>query len=187
MPTVDVAEGGTPPEVVAPPPRTLELLNRATPITYESAIDTDANIIREAAYVAACKALYNSLWRERRALEAAARHHLGLAGTQDVCKVARPAHWIRGSFNVCIPIEVQSQSPDSSRKLMIRCAMPHKLAEANYPGTVDEKMACEVGAYVWMQERCPDIPIPRLYGFGFSDHRHVSTVEDLSFPIPTPR
>jgi hypothetical protein len=56
---------------------------------------------------------------------------------------------------------------------MLRCALPYKLAEHRYPGIVDEKTACEVGAYVWMQEKCPDIPIPRLHGFGFSDYRRV--------------
>ncbi|KAL6869397.1 hypothetical protein ACO1O0_000722 [Amphichorda felina] len=49
--------------------------------------------------------------------------------------------------------------------------MPHKLAEEQYPGTVDEKLGCEVGAYVWMKWNCSDVRIPHLYGFGFSDHR----------------
>lgn len=53
--------------------------------------------------------------------------------------------------------------------------MAHKLAEAVTPGSSDEKMGCEVGTYAWMQERCPEIRIPHLYGFGFSDRRHVRT------------
>jgi len=50
----------------------------------------------------------------------------------------------------------------------------HKLAEAKYPGTVDEKLSSEVGGHAWMQHRCLDIRIPHLYGFYFSDHRHVT-------------
>lgn len=46
-------------------------------------------------------------------------------------------------------------------------------AEQYYPGTVDENMRGEVGAYAWMQESCPDIRIPRLYGFGFSNNTDV--------------
>jgi hypothetical protein len=42
-----------------------------------------------------------------------------------------------------------------------------------YPGTVDEKLSSEAGTYVWMQDRCPDVRIPQLYGFGFSDRRYV--------------
>ena len=51
--------------------------------------------------------------------------------------------------------------------------MPYKLAEAQNPGSVNKKMGSEVGAYIWVQEKCPDIRIPYLYGFGFSDHPHV--------------
>lgn len=52
--------------------------------------------------------------------------------------------------------------------------MPHTLAESKYPGIVDENLRAEVGTYAWMQQQCSDIRIPHLYGFGFSDHRHVS-------------
>jgi hypothetical protein len=148
---------------------TLELLN-CPPITYQSALNTDKNIIRETQYVAATKALYRALWEERNTIKALTKHHLGL-GDRDTCIVANSRQWMRGSFNVCIPIEVQS--PSSCRKLVLRCAMPYKLAETENPGSVDEKMGCEVGAYAWMQEKCPDIRIPHLYGFGFSDHHHV--------------
>ncbi len=55
------------------------------------------------------------------------KHHLGLGG-RDTCTVAKPLQWKRGSFNVCVPVEVRS--PGSCRKLVLRCAMRHKLAEA---------------------------------------------------------
>jgi hypothetical protein len=65
----------------------------------------------------------------------------------------------------------------------MRCPMPHKLAEARYPGTVDEKLSCEVGTYAWMQETSPDVPIPHLFGFGFSDGRHVRLIPANHVPI----
>jgi len=48
--------------------------------------------------------------------------------------------------------------------------MPHKLAKAKYPGTVDEKLSSKVGTFVRMQNQCPDVRIPHFDGFGFSDH-----------------
>lgn len=150
---------------------TLIKLDHREPITYESALNKDANIISQAAYLEAATELYQSLWDQRRTIQALVKHHLRLSN-RDTCVVSEKAQWIRGSFNVCIPIEVQSTR--CHKKLIFRCPMPHKLAEVKYPGTVDEKLSSEVGTYAWMQHQCPDIRIPHLYGFGFSDHRHVS-------------
>jgi hypothetical protein len=146
-------------------------LDHRKPITYESAIKKDVNIINQAAYFEAAEQLYQVLWDQRQTIQVLVKHHLRL-GTQDTCIVTAQEQWIRGSFNICIPVEVRSTR--FHKKLMFRCPMPQKLAEAKYPGTVDEKLSSEVGTYVWMQDRCPDIRIPHLYGFGFSDHRHVS-------------
>lgn len=146
-------------------------LDHRKPITYESALKKDANIISQAAHFQAATELYQSLWDQRQTIQALVKHHLRLSN-RDICVVNAKDQWIRGSFNICIPIEVQSTR--FHKKLIFRCPMPHKLAEAKYPGTVDEKLSSEVGTHVWMQYQCPDIRIPHLYGFGFSDHRHVS-------------
>jgi hypothetical protein len=79
-----------------------------------------------------------------------------------------------------MPVEVKETSGSVSRKVLMRCPMPHKLAEARYPGTGDEKLGCEVGTYAWMQDNCPLTRIPHLFGFGFSDDRHVS---DPHYPL----
>ena len=149
-------------------PATLELDN-GQHITYESAIRKDENMINEASYLGARKQLFQKLWDQRAMIQDIVRHHLRLRD-EDVC--INQEQWIRGSFNICIPLEVRSIR--FNQKLIFRCPMPHKLAEASYLGTIDEKLSSEVGTYVWMQEFCPDIPIPQLYGFGFSDNRHVS-------------
>ena len=151
-------------------PTTIKLDHRK-PITYESALKKDANIISQAAHLEAATELYQSLWDQRQTIQALVRHHLRLSN-QDTCIVNAKAQWIRGSFNICIPIEVRSTR--CHKKLIFRCPMPHKLAEDKYPGTVDEKLSSEVGTYAWIQHQCPDIRIPHLYGFGFTDHRHVS-------------
>jgi hypothetical protein len=162
-------------------PGTLNLLNR-NPITYESAASDEDNIISKVADVAHTNTLYGYLWEQRRSIEALTAHHLGLA-SKDSCLVLDQCTWIRGSFNVCIPVEVKETSGSVSREVLMRCPMSHKLAEARYPGTVDEKVSCEVGTYAWMQDNCPHIRIPHLFGFGFSDNRHVSPLLDTDIPI----
>lgn len=82
--------------------------------------------------------------------------------------------WIRGSFNICVPGDIVSRT--SSRKVIFRCPMPLKLAESRYPGSIDEKLGCEVGASVWVEECCPEIFSPYMFGFGFLDGRHVSLI-----------
>jgi hypothetical protein len=47
-------------------------------------------------------------------------------------------------------------------------------------------MGCEVGAYVWMQEQCPGIRIPHLYGFGLSNGRCVRLSRGSLNPIYVP-
>ena len=145
-------------------------------ITYQSALKKDANIINQAAYFAAAKELYQKLWGQRQAIQAVVKHDLRL-GNRDSCVVQPQDQWIRGSFNVCIPVEVRSAR--FHKMLIFRCPMPHKFAEARYPGTVDEKLSSEVGTYVWMQDRCHDVRIPHLYSFGFSDHRHVGHLRSM--------
>ncbi len=162
-------------------PGTLGLLNR-NPITYESAAEREDNVIHQLAYVAQTNNLYEYLWGQRQSIKALTALHLGLA-SEDACLVLDRSTWIRGAFNICIPIQVEEMSSGVSRKVLMRCPMPHKLAEARYPGTGDEKISCEVGTYAWMQDNCPDIRIPHLFGFGFSDNRHVSLPSTPDLPV----
>ncbi|TPX14919.1 uncharacterized protein E0L32_005028 [Thyridium curvatum] len=135
-------------------------------ITYKDAENRDDNIVLHAA---SSVALQDFMWRQKHVIEALARHHLKL-GDRDSCVAAGPQQWIRGAINVCVPVEVKSAN-QAAKLFIFRCPMPHELAEARDPGTFDEKTACEVGTHVWMQEQCPLVRIPRLYGFGFSDGR----------------
>lgn len=93
--------------------------------------------------------------------------HLGLP--PESFRLGEIKEWIHGSFNVCIPIHIVA--PGKGRGLpnraIIRFALPYKTGEEHFPGNVDEKLRCEAATYVWLQTNCPDVPIPRLYGFGF--------------------
>ncbi|KFY41500.1 hypothetical protein V494_02964 [Pseudogymnoascus sp. VKM F-4513 (FW-928)] len=118
-------------------PTTLEFHGRK-PITFKSAEKAEANIIHQLGYAPAAAELRQELWKERREIEAIAKHHLGL-GSEPSYTVLEQSTWIQGGFNICIPIEVNLGK--LSKKLIFRRPMPHKLAESTYPGTVDEKLS----------------------------------------------
>lgn len=161
---------------IMPDKPTIALINET--MTYSHAIKTDQNIIHEQSHLPKSRCFYKQLWKSRASIEAVTRHHLNLA-KDETCIIASSQDWIRGGFNLCIPINIHAaKNPRPSKKLMLRCAMPFKTAEEYYPGTIDEKLGCETATYVWMQERCPMIPVPHLYGFGFLNGRQVCTASD---------
>lgn len=140
------------------------------PHSFESAAEAETNFLLSVHHQRAAESLRRRLWDQRASIAAVVRHHLRLR-RDDVCTVLPPESWLQGGFNICIFIDVDSGG--FTRRLVFRCPMPHKLAEHRYPGTIDEKVGCEVGSYVWMQEYCADIRIPSLYAFGLRDGRHV--------------
>lgn len=87
--------------------------------------------------------------------------------------------WPLGSFNQCVLVDTHEVAVDTvGSHVLLRVPMAHRLT-----GMVDEKMRCEVATYIWIHENCPDIPIPRLYAFGFPDGRHVGSLS--LFPSDT--
>ncbi|KAM0245153.1 hypothetical protein ACHAQJ_010641 [Trichoderma viride] len=141
----------------------------ASPVTVDEARDLEEDFVKLWLHDRAMEKFYRRLSRHQNHIKALTRHHLQLR--KEEITIAPLKDWIHGTFNLCIPIQVKYSH--ACRKFMFRCPMPHKLAEAQYAGTVNEKMGCEVGAYVWMQEKCPNIRIPYLYGFGFTDGRYA--------------
>ncbi|KAK3900414.1 hypothetical protein C8A05DRAFT_45750 [Staphylotrichum tortipilum] len=129
---------------------TQKILGRR-PITLEDALGEEFNMLERLVHAPAVEKLYQELSDQTPVIEALTRHHLGL-GSGDTC-------------NVC----ARAASPS---KVVFHCPMPNKVAEQKHPGTVDEKLGCEVGAYIWVEEQCPEIRTPHRYGFGFTD-RHL--------------
>ena len=156
---------------------TLEVLGRG-PITLDDALEEEANIINLHSYGPDTDKLYQELWDKRLSIAALTRHHLGL-GRRATCTVLPRESWLRGAFNVCVFVEV-GDANGLSKKVVFRCPMPHKLAEKRYPGSIDEKLSCEVGAHIWVEENCPEIRSPHLFGFGFLDGRQVSIPDSPS-------
>lgn len=97
-------------------------------------------------------------------MRAVVAHHLGL-GSYAVCHVAEEENWLNGSFNICVPTTIDNWN---GKRVLIRFPLPYRIGEAARPGNGDEKIRCEAGTYAWLQENCPDVPIPGLYGFALS-------------------
>lgn len=144
------------------------------PRSFDTVVLEESNFLLSLQHQDAAESLRKSLWSQREPIAALVRHHLRLR-KDDSCTVLPVDTWIQGGFNICIIVMVTSGG--WTRELIFRCPMPHKLAEQQYPGTMDEKVSCEVATYVWMQEYCDKIRIPTLYAFGFGDGNHFTHVE----------
>ncbi|KAG6012016.1 hypothetical protein E4U43_007985 [Claviceps pusilla] len=141
------------------------------PATYEAAMNLDSNVIFEKEYEEASKNQLRQFVKYKDTIAALARHHVG--ADSETCVTLHLKSCKMGQFNLCVPLTVER--PDAPPiKLFFRSAMPHKLGELRSAGAVDEKMRCEAATYAWMQEKCPDIRIPYLYGFGLTDHTHFT-------------
>ncbi|KAL2829548.1 hypothetical protein BDW59DRAFT_170557 [Aspergillus cavernicola] len=130
--------------------RTRQLLHEE--ITYSVARKREVNILHRLNYPSQKAQFFSLLESKRSWIQSIVAHHLNLQST-NAYRVADVQEWIHGSFNVCIP--------------------------DFRPGNADEKVRCEAGTYAWLEETCPDIPIPRLYGFA------MSTGETQLTPFPS--
>jgi hypothetical protein len=96
-------------------------------------------------------------------MKAIVAHHLNLSSSE-VCHVANIDDWLRGSFNVCIPITIADwksrQQPGN--RVILRFPLPYRIGEDFSLGNGDEKIQCEAGSYAWLQQNCPDIPSPAI-------------------------
>ncbi|KAF9250514.1 uncharacterized protein N7518_005544 [Penicillium psychrosexuale] len=160
-------------------PNTLPLLRGQ--ITYSKAQKEEINILRRLEYPNRQKKFFANLSNNNQDwIKDVITHHLGLR-SNDLCEVADVQYWLHGSFNVCIPVSINDWQArkQSGTRVLLRLPLPYRLGEDFCPGNCDEKIRCEAGTYAWLQENCPDIPIPRLYGFATSDGQTLSHIESL--------
>jgi hypothetical protein len=138
-------------------------------ITYSYAEKQDANILHELGYWAQKIHFFTHLQRNRILIKKIVAHHFRIP--EETCHPTDVDEWIDGSFNVCIRVDI-----DGARfPAMIRFPLPYKVGESVCSGNADEKIRCETGTYAWLQENCPGVPIPRLYGYGLSNGQTVRT------------
>lgn len=152
-------------------PTTRRLLHEE--ITYSAAKEKETNLLHQLKYPEQKAQFFSLLQSHNDWIRAVVAHHLNVSVS--ACQVADSGDWIHGSYNVCIPVTVSGISPalQPGNRLMIRFPLPYRIGEEFRPGNADEKVRCEAGTYAWMEENCPDIPIPRLYGFGLSTGEDV--------------
>ncbi|KAJ5088348.1 hypothetical protein N7456_011964 [Penicillium angulare] len=143
-------------------PKKLRLLRRE--VTYSDVKDEEFNMLRRLEFYDEQVQFFTNLWDKRDWMKTVVAHHLNL-GCPSRCEVLEMEDWLHGSFNVCVPIVINN--PQKSR-VLLRFPLPYRVGEAFNPGNGDEKIRCEAGTYAWLQENCPEITIPQLYGFALS-------------------
>lgn len=153
-------------------PATLSLLNGE--ISLNNALENDDNVLHRLSYPDKRIAFYLHLLLNLDKVAAIVSHHLGLYVHQ--CRPADVREWIAGSFNVCIPVYIDHHSHEAGQRVLIRFPLPYKLGESEYAGNAEEKLRCEVATYIWLQENCPTVPIPQLWGFGFPNGYSVGFI-----------
>ncbi|KAG9250229.1 uncharacterized protein F5Z01DRAFT_640481 [Emericellopsis atlantica] len=151
-------------------------------ISITSAGEEESNIILAIRHRRAANKFRQWLWNQREDIAALVRSHLHLPkdDANYAFEVIPTEYWRQGGFNMCVLVVAMVGGRATSR-FVFRCPLPHKLAESQYPGTMDEKIRCEVASYVWMQEHCRDVRIPALHSFGFSDGSQFTHISQASF------
>jgi len=147
------------------------------PVTLSSAMARDSNMLHALAYPQQKEAFYRRIEKLSPLLADLVAHHLGTKSTQ--VNIVPPKAWRHGSFNLCVPCVVDvdpSARPNVPRHVLLRFPLPYRVGEATNPGNSDEKINCEAATYAWLQENCPSVPIPKLYGFGLSTNQRVSAL-----------
>ncbi|KAB8356572.1 hypothetical protein FH972_024154 [Carpinus fangiana] len=120
-------------------------------------------------------AFFQHLNEKRDCIQAAAARHLNIS--PDRCRVAETTQWLKGSFNLCVPLVIEGTATQS--RVLMRFPAPYLVGEDFHPGNSDEKLRCEAGVYAWLQDACPSIPIPQLYGFAVSTGQQFTSVAHL--------
>ncbi|KFY67716.1 hypothetical protein V496_01452 [Pseudogymnoascus sp. VKM F-4515 (FW-2607)] len=151
-------------------------------ITYSTAEAEEVNILHRLRYPAEKVKFFNHIDNKRNWIKTVVTHHLKLKSPA-LCQVADVENWYHGSFNVCIPVTISpwEGKEQPGQRVLIRFPLPYRVGEVFRPGNGDEKIRCEAGTYAYLQENCPEIPIPRLYGFATSDGETFSRLQNLPF------
>ncbi|KAG5301275.1 hypothetical protein I7I48_01237 [Histoplasma ohiense] len=145
------------------------LLNRS--ITLSSAEDKEEDMRAELQYATKRATLYTKLASQEEEIRKLVASHCGLA-SPDLVQVPNMIDqdnnlvWRHGSFNVCIPVHINNSGRSLPAKMAFRVPLPYKIGEEAFPGNAEEKVRSEAATYIWINENCPDIPIPKLQGFG---------------------
>ncbi len=151
-------------------PTTLPLLYGK--MTLAEALDEEDNMLLPLAYSSQREDFLFWIYEHREDFKALVSRHLDLANSE-TCRFGEFKEWKHGSFNVCIPVYVDNWRRHPGKRVLLRLPLPYKVGELTCPGNAEEKLRAEAAAFIWIQENCPDIPIPFLWGFGFPNGQSV--------------
>ncbi|CAG9951872.1 unnamed protein product [Clonostachys rosea f. rosea IK726] len=143
------------------------------PITLCEAKEKGFNVVHQLEYPQLNEPSFGALRAKLTLFAPLLHHHLYVDPAN--CNVSPPENWRHGSFNVCVPARVDVPGLTQPRFIMVRFPLPYRVGEATRPGNADEKLRCEAATYAWLQEHCPSVPIPHLYGVGFSTGQQPPT------------
>ncbi|TWU71417.1 hypothetical protein ED733_001390 [Metarhizium rileyi] len=150
----------------------------AGPITLSAAKSKSRNVLHALQFVQQKHDFYSRIESHRRLLPDLIAHHLNTESANII--ISGQEYWRHGSFNLCVPVLVDnSANPTLPQFVMIRFPLPYRVGEATYPGNSDEKINSEAATYAWLQENCPSVPIPHLYGFGLSTNQRFTNINFL--------
>ncbi len=149
------------------------------PITFSSAKGRDTDVLHALQYPLRKLAFYRYIEEHRALLAEVIAYHLGTKPAD--IEIAPQEWWQHGSFNLVIPLNVNSEPAHPSvPHAILRLPLPYRVGDAAHPGNSDEKVSCEAATYAWLEENCPSVPIPKLYGFGLSTNQRVSAPTFMS-------
>lgn len=150
-------------------------------ITLSSADEHEEDMRAELQYATKRGDLFDELHGQEKEIQRLVASHCGLA-SPDLVQVPEMIEetenkivWLHGSFNVCIPIRINNSGLSLPPRIGFRVPLPYKIGEEAFPGNAEEKVRSEAATYIWISENCPDIPIPKLRGFGVPGGLSVST------------
>jgi hypothetical protein len=143
--------------------------------TYSELADDDHNMLIQSQWPRQQSEFMDYLWHEADALEQVVAHHLSLRPHQK-CSIAPYKEWLFGSFNVCIPVRVEE-----NLRVVVRVPFPHRFVSQTSPHMASEKIRGEAATFAWLTSHCPNVPIPRFWGFGLSDGRAYTALAQTSW------
>ncbi|KAK2764473.1 hypothetical protein FQN54_009168 [Arachnomyces sp. PD_36] len=149
-------------------------LLRGKTITYSQALDKEINMLQRLEYPARQDEFFDSIWKRRDLIAEVVCWHLGISPS--ACKVVDEEGWRHGSFNLLVPVVFDGFAP-----VLIRFPLPYRNGESFRPGNCEEKVKCEAATYAWIQQECPELVTPHLYGFGTSGGKCFVSLEHLPF------
>lgn len=159
-------------------PATRRLLREE--ITYSVAKAEEVNILHRLGYYKCQSQFFAEISHNHAWIKSIVVWHLNLQSA-DACHVADMRDWRHGSFNVLIPVTIRDwkNRRQPGQRVFLRLPLPYRVGDDFNPGNGDEKIRCEAGSYAWLQENCPDVRIPRLYGFALSTDQTVRNNDGL--------